>query len=133
MSPGEVSVSRRCAEMGLAEVAKQFGVTRSRVQQIERVALLKVRHALLPFLREHRPDMARRIDQRTTLSQRLVTRGPSRRPLSAKHALLIRQMEELADDYAKSGQKDVAAEIRTEVRDLKFRLEQLLGRDTIDT
>lgn len=133
LAPGEVSTSRKWAEVGLSEVAKQFGVTRSRVQQIERVALLKVRRALMPFLREHRPEMADRVDSRTTPSQRLIARGPSRRPLSAKHTLLIRQMEELAEDYEKSGQQDVADEIRSEVHDLKLRLEQVLRRASIDT
>ena len=132
MAPGERSVTRAYAANGLREIAARFQVTRQRVQQIERVALLKMRRALLPFLQEHDPVATTKLVQRETREQRWVARTAARRQLTARQTLLINQMRELAQAYELDGQLEIANEIRTEIRDLQIRLEQLLrGRSVV--
>lgn len=133
MAPGEQHVGRRYAENGLREIAAKFQVTRQRVQQIERIALLKMRRALLPYLQEHDPVMACRMAKRETNDQQFVARTAVRRQLNSRQTQLIRQMKELAAVYYADGQRDIAAQINAEVRDLESRLAHVLHGRTVVT
>lgn len=133
MAPGERSVGRRYAENGLREIASKFQVTRQRVQQIERIALLKMRRALLPYLQEHDPVMANRMAKRETSEQQFVARTAVRRQLNSRQTQLIRQMKELAAAYHQDGQAETARAIMSEVRDLESRLAHVLRGRTVVT
>lgn len=133
MAPGEVSVARQIAVKGLGEVAATFQVSRQRIQQIERVALLKLRRAMMPFLQEHDPSAYDRLKKRETPGQAWAARTSVRRQLSAKQSIIIAQLKQLAQAYKNDGQLDTAAEIRAEVENLCSRLEHVFKHRTIDT
>lgn len=126
-APGEAT-TRGAAVVGLAEVAKKFNLTRQRVQQIERVALLKVRRALLPFLAEHDPVAHQRLTARETPEQAWMSRTTVRRQLSREQVYVISGLKKLAEEYDQSGQAEIAKEIRVEVADLESRLAQIFRR-----
>jgi hypothetical protein len=132
MAPGEESVGRSLAHCSLRDVATKFSVSVQRVQQIERIALLKLRRAMLPFLHEHDPAAHDRVKARETSGQTWAARTSVRRQLSAKQTQIIAQLKRLATEYENSGQTMTARAIRYEVEDLTFRLEQLFqkGQDT---
>lgn len=131
MAPGEESVGRTMAQCSLRDVAAKFQVSVQRIQQIERVALLKLRRGILPFLKEHDPVAFERFKGRETPAQKWAARTGVRRQLSAKQMQIIAQLKRLADEYEESGQVKTAREIRYEVEDLTFRLERVFGsKDT---
>jgi hypothetical protein len=126
MAPGEESVGRTMANCSLREVAEKFQVSVQRIQQIERIALLKVRRGILPYLAEHDPSAFERFSDRETPAQKWAARTSVRRQLSQKQIQIIVQLKVLAKEYEESGQVNTAAQIRREVDDLRFRLEQVL-------
>jgi hypothetical protein len=128
MAPGEESVGRTLAQCSLREVASKFQVSVQRIQQIERLALLKLRRGILPFLKEHNPVAFERYQGRETDAQRWAARTGVRRQLSAKQAQIVAQLRKLADTYEESGQVTTARAIRYEVEDLTFRLEQVFEK-----
>mgnify|MGYP003838230705 CR=1 FL=1 len=131
MAPGEESVGRTMANCSLRDVAEKFQVSVQRIQQIERIALLKVRRGILPYLAEHDPVAFERFRDRETPAQKWAARTSVRRQLSQKQIQIIAQLKVLADEYEESGQVNTAAQIRREVEDLRFRLEQVLtNKDT---
>jgi transcriptional regulator with XRE-family HTH domain len=126
MAPGEESVGRTMANCSLREVAEKFQVSVQRIQQIERIALLKVRRGILPYLAEHDPSAFERFSGRETPAQKWAARTSVRRQLSQRQIQIIVQLKVLAKEYEESGQVNTAAQIRREVDDLRFRLEQVL-------
>lgn len=127
-APGEVMMSSRYAACSLSDVAKRMQVTLSRVQQIERIALLKVRRALMPIVAEYDPAAAERLAARETEGQKWMARTAPTRELSLKQQAVISQLRELAKQYESDGQPEIAAEIRQEVADLQGRLERVLSK-----
>jgi len=113
MAPGEESVGRTLAQCSLREVASKFQVSVQRIQQIERLALLKLRRGILPFLKEHNPVAFERYQGRETDAQRWAARTGVRRQLSAKQAQIVAQLRKLADTYEESGQVTTARAIGT--------------------
>jgi hypothetical protein len=114
--------------VSLGTVARVLKVTPSRVQQIERMALLKLRRALTPMLDENK---ARVIAARETPEQRWMARTVRKGPVSTDQRLLMSQMEQLAEEYHADGQTETAEELRGAVRELQNRLESVgRGRST---
>lgn len=131
LAPGEASISRMHASCGLRDVGAYLNVTASRVQQIERVALIKLRRALLPFLQEHNPETATKWSGRETPAQKWLARTSVRKELSLAQSRIIAQLRQLADEYAADGQHEIAVELRAEADDLVRRIEQVLKTDTL--
>lgn len=132
MAPGEVGLSRSAAVCGLREVAAAFQLTRSRIQQIERVALVKLRAGLMPFVAETNPTLFKRMKERETPAQQWLARRSVRRQLSARQSLLMAQMRELASMYEKDGQTETAAEIRGALADLRTNIDRLFHESARD-
>lgn len=131
MASGEESIGRTMANCSLREVAEKFQVSVQRIQQIERIALLKVRRGILPYLAEHDPTAFERLRDRETPAQKWAARTSVRRQLSQKQIQIIAQLTVLAKEYAQSGQTNTAHQIRLEVKDLRLRLEHVLAtKDT---